>query len=129
MADYPLAAASMGATAQAPAGKAASKTESSAVTSIVECMVPGLPEDWREAAMVVELAKPGDDTGAVQYLVARGEAKVPDQRFVPCDLRKPAVALIEARKLPPEAQRGWTGARLTIHRDGKFNLKYEYPKK
>ena len=44
-------------------------------------------------------------------------------------MRKPAVTLIEARKLLPASQRGWIGARLTIHRDGKFSLKYEYPTK
>ena len=125
----PLAAASLAAAAQAPAGKAATKSESDAVTSIVECMVPGLPEDWKEAVMVIELAKPGDETGAVQYLVARGRSAVPEERFTPCDVRKPAMALIEARRQQQAALRGWTGARLTIQRDGKFSLKYEYPKK
>jgi hypothetical protein len=123
----PLAAASMAAGAQAPAGKAASKAENSAVNTIVECLVAGLPEDWSEAVMVVELAKAGDETGAVQYLVARGGG-VPGERFVPCDVRKPAVTLIEARKQLPQARRGWTGARLTLHRDGRFGLKYDYPK-
>ncbi len=117
----PLLAASLGAAAQAPAGKEASKAEGLAVTSIVECMAPGLPEDWNEAVMVVELAKPGDETGKVQYLVARGSVTEPAEPFTPCDIRKPAAALLEAR-------RGWTGARLTIHRDGKFGLKYNYPK-
>ena len=125
----PLAAVSLGAAAQAPAGKAASKTESAAVTEIVECMAPGLPEDWSEALMVMQLDKPGDQTGAVQYLVARGAAKVPEERFGPCDVRKPALALLEVRKQQAAAQRGWTGARLSVHRDGKFSLKYEYPAK
>jgi hypothetical protein len=124
----PLAAVSLGALAQAPAGKAASKSEASAVTSIVECMIPGLPGDWTEAAMVIELAKPGDETGSVQYLVARGGASAPAEPFTPCDIRQPAMTLIEARKELPAARRGWTGARVTIHRDGKFGLKYDYPK-
>jgi hypothetical protein len=98
------------------------------VTSIVECMVPGLPGDWTEAVMVVELAKPGDETGSVLYLVARGGAATPAEPFTPCDIRKPAMTLIEARKELPAARRGWTGARVTIHRDGKFGLKYDYPK-
>ena len=125
----PLAAVALGAAAQAPARKEASKSENSAVTSIVECMAPGLPEDWKEAVMVMQLEKPGAETGAVQYLVARGSATVPDERFTPCDVRKPALTLLEARKQQTAAQRGWTGARVTIYRDGKFSVKYEYPPK
>jgi len=123
-----LAALPFAAVAQAPAGNAATKTEASAVTSIVECLAPGLPEDWTEAVMVIQLDKPLESTGAVQYLFSREAGKAPDERFIPCDVRRPAVELIDARKLQPAAQRGWTGARLTVHRDGKFNLKYEYPK-
>ena len=73
----PLAAASLQAAAQAPGGKPATKSEASAVSSIVECLAPGLAGDWKEAVMVVQLANPGDETGAVQYLVARGDAAVP----------------------------------------------------
>ncbi len=130
----PLAALSLGAAAQAPtgkapAGKAASTTEADAVMSIIECMAPGLSEDWKEAVMVMQLDKPGEETGAVQSLMARGNAAVPDERFIPCDVRKPALILLEIRRRQPAAQSGWTGARLTIHRDGKFSLKYEYPPK
>lgn len=124
----PLAAASLGAGAQAPAGKAASKSEAGTVTAIIECMAPGLPGDWTEAVMVVELAKPGDETGSVQYLVARGGSAPPAEPFNPCDIRKPAMALIEARRELPAARRGWTAARVTIYRDGKFGLKYDYPR-
>jgi hypothetical protein len=125
----PLAALSLGAAAQAPAGKVASRTEAEAVMSIVECMAPGLSEDWKEAVMVMQLDKPGEETGAVQYLMARGNAAVPDERFIPCDVRKPALILLEIRRQQPATQSGWTGARLTIRRDGKFSLKYEYPPK
>jgi hypothetical protein len=124
----PLAAASLGAAAQTPAGKAASKSENAAVTEIVQCMVAGLPEGWSEAVMVIALAKPGDETGAVEYLMSRGPAAAPTERFTPCDVRVPAMRLIEARKELPAARRGWIGARLSILHDGKFSLKYEYPK-
>ena len=125
----PLAAASLGAAAQAPAGKGASKSEADAVSSIIECMAPGLTEDWTQVVMVVQLDKPGDATGAVQYLVARGKATAPEERFTPCDVRKPALALIGIRQQQQASLRGWTGARLTILRDGRFSLKYEYPPK
>jgi hypothetical protein len=125
----PLLAASLGAAAQAPAGKAASAAEERAVTSIAECLVVvDLPADWSEAVMVIELAKPGDETGRVWYLIARGSSKEATEPFTPCDTTKPAQLLIEARDLGLSAKRGWTGARLTIHRDGRFGLKYDYPK-
>ncbi len=123
----PLLAASLAVLAQAPAGSAASEAENRAVTSIAECMVAGLPEDWRLATMEVNLKKPFDETGAVRYLVARGEATAATEPFQPCDIKQPALALLGARKLQPEASRGWIGARVTVFRDGRFGIRYGYP--
>jgi len=120
-----LALAPVAALAQSP--QDASAAEARAVQSIVECMVPGLPENWRRAVMVVALAKPGDETGAVKYLVQRGDSEEELEPFMPCDAKKPARTLIEARRLQLPRRRGWTGARLSILPDGKFALKYDYP--
>ena len=59
-----VAFAAAQAAAQAPADKAASNAETRAVADIVDCMVAGLPEDWRAATMEVNLEKPMDDTAA-----------------------------------------------------------------
>jgi len=99
------------------------------VQSVVECLAAGLPEDWVRAEMVVELAKPGDTTGEVEYRVARKDAEDKLEPFTPCDPRTPARMLLETRKSQPAAKRGWTGATLVLQRDGKFSLNYEYPKK
>jgi hypothetical protein len=106
----------------------ASKGETAAVQSIVECLVEGLPEDWLHAEMVVELAKPLAETGDVQYLVVRQGAEDKPEVFTPCDVRKPARTLIEARKRQDPKRRGWISARLVLQRDGKFGLNYTYPK-
>ena len=106
----------------------ASKAETQAVSSIVECLVEGLPEDWRRVEMIVELAKPGAETGDVQYLVSRAEAEDKQEPFTPCDVRKPARTLLEVRKSLAPKRRGWTGAKLVLLRDGKFGLNYDYPK-
>jgi hypothetical protein len=106
----------------------ASKAETRAVSTIVECLVEGLPEDWQRAEMIVELAKPGADTGDVQYLVARATAPDKLEPFTPCDVRKPARTLLEARKTLAAKRRAWTGAKLVLLRDGKFALNYDYPK-
>src|SRR3954453_13017324 len=106
----------------------ASKKETSAVQSIVECLVEGLPEDCTRDEMIVELAKPGAETGDVHYLVARKEADDKLEPFTPCDVRKPARTLLEARKAQTAKRRGWTAAKLLLQRDGKFGITYEYPK-
>jgi hypothetical protein len=109
-------------------GQAASLGETDAVARIAECIVQGAPPDWQRLYMVVELAKPGDETGEVRYLAAR--ASEPDQpvAYTPCDIKKPALILIGARKRLPPDRKGWISARLTFHEDGKFELHYDYPK-
>lgn len=107
-------------------GQAASTPETETVTAIAQCMVEGAPEGWQRLYMVVELAEPGAESGEVRYLAERnGEER---QAYIPCDARRPARLLIAARKQQPPERSGWTGARLVIHPDGKFQLNYDYPK-
>jgi hypothetical protein len=117
-------------TAAAPAafGQAASQAETEAISAIGECLLEGLPSDWRLAQMIVELPEPLAATGSAQYLVARGEIKDRLEPFTPCDVRKPARTLIEIRERQPPERRGWTAARLVLHPDGRFELNYDYPK-
>lgn len=116
------------AAAQVPPDKAASDAETRTVADIVDCMVAGLPEDWRAAAMEINLEKPMDDTGGVRYLMTREEGTPPSEPFTPCDVKKPARLLIELRNLQPPARRGWIGAQVSIRRDGRFGIRYGYPK-
>ena len=110
------------------AAQAASKAETQAVTKIVECLVQGVPEDWQRVEMIVELAKPGAETGDVQYLVTRAETADKPEPFTPCDLRQPVFTLLDARKALSPSRRNWTAAKLVLLRDGKFGLNYDYPK-
>ena len=115
--------------AAAPApgfAQSASLGETDAVARIAECIVEGAPPDWQRLYMVVELAKPGDDTGEVRYLAKRTSEERP-VAYTPCDVRKPAMILIEARKRLPPERKGWISARLTFEEDGKFALHYDYP--
>ena len=106
----------------------ASKGETSAVQSIVECLVEGLPEDWQRAEMTVDLPKPLAESGGVRYTVVREGAEEKPEDFTPCDIRKPARTLIDARKRQEARRRGWTSAKLVLNRDGSFSLNYQYPK-
>jgi hypothetical protein len=104
----------------------ASISETNVVAGIAECLAQGAPGDWQRLTMVIELAKPGDETGNVRYF-ATGANGTP-QAYTPCDPRKPALTLIEARNSLASERKGWISARLVLFEDGKFELHYDYPK-
>ena len=106
----------------------ASQQENDAVITIVKCMVAGLPEDWNIAVMEINLEKPLDQTGDARYSVGRGQDMRPTEAFVPCDPALPPKTLIEARKFQSKARQGWIGASVTVLRNGKFGIRYGYPK-
>ena len=115
--------------AAAPAiafAQGASISETNAVARIAECLAQGAPGDWARLTMVIELVKPGDETGKVRYFATDASGKA--EAYTPCDTRKPALVLIEARQSQPPERKGWIGARLVLFEDGKFELHYDYPK-
>ncbi len=114
--------------AQTSEDRAASDAEARAVADIMDCFAPGLPASWRQATMEVNLDKPYDDTGSVRYVFTREDYTAPSESFQPCDVKRPARTLIELRDKQPESRRGWIGAQLTILRDGRFGIRYGYPK-
>lgn len=108
-------------------GQTASREEGQAVTQIAECMAKGPPEDWQRLYMIIELPEPGAPAGRVRYMATRDFAPDP-VAYTPCDPQKPAKILMDARETQPPERRNWTGARLVIHRNGRFDLNYDYPK-
>ena len=109
------------------AAQGASTAQTTAVTSVAECLAGGLPGEWKRFQVIIELKKPFDDTGGVLYLVT-----LPDDRtepLKPCDPRLPPVKLLDLRDSQPEKERGWTKLILTMRPDASFDLKYEYPEK
>ena len=109
-------------------GQEANQNETQAVSEIAQCMAQGLPDNWVSALMLVDLARPGESTGAVRYLVARNDAEHRLEPFTPCDTDLPATILVGLRGLQPVDRRGWTSARLVVTRDGNFKLNYDFPK-
>ena len=100
------------------------------VNEIAACLVAGLPPNWRQAEMLVDLEKPGAQTGSARYTMIRSLSGGQIETFRPCNEREPARKLVnEVRKLQPAERRGWTSARFTIQREGKFDLTFDYPKK
>jgi hypothetical protein len=109
------------------AAQGATTAQTTAVTSVAECLASGLPEQWKRFQVIIELKRPFDDTGGVLYLVT-----LPDDRtepLKPCDPRLPPVKLLDLRDGQPEKERGWTKLILTMRPDASFDLKYEYPEK
>ena len=66
----------------------ASQEEQAVLSSIAQCMVSGLPQDWQRAEMNVVLAEPGAQGGEVTYRMSRVLAGA-EEPFRPCDERKP----------------------------------------
>ena len=106
----------------------ASLEESRAVTSIVECLLEGVPEQWQRVKMIVALPEPRAETGKVEYLVSTTPEGEDFEAFQPCDLRRPPRTLLDFRNTQETAKQGWIGALLLLQRDGRFALNYDFPK-
>jgi hypothetical protein len=107
----------------------ASEEETRLLNEIAQCLVVGLPHDWRQAEMLVELKSPEAETGEVRYLMMRNLSGGQYETFLPCNDRQPARDLVvEMRKLQPAEKRGWKGARFVAYRSGKFDLTLDYSK-
>jgi len=105
----------------------ASPQETEAVARIAPCLVQGLPDDWLRIYVVIDLARPGDESGNVRYLVARRDTPDRVEPYTPCDLRAPAVGLLATRAHQAAERSRWTGARLVLHPSGNFELNFDYP--
>lgn len=108
-------------------GQTASKAEAQVAQEIAKCMLETAPSDWQKLFMLIELPEPGASSGRVRYMVTRDFAPDPAP-YTPCDPQVPAKLLMDARDTQAAERRGWTGARLIISRDGRFDLNYDYPK-
>ena len=106
----------------------AAEFENRAMAEIVDCLVQGLPQEWYRATMEINLEKPFDETGSVRYGFARNESEPPVEPFEPCDVKRPARTLIELRSRLPRERQGWIGAQVTVLRDGRFGIRYGFPK-
>jgi hypothetical protein len=111
----------------AAAAQKANTTQVDAISAVAECLAVGLPKEWKQLQVVVDIRRPFADTGGVLYLVTLPDGRVVP--FDPCDPRLPPAKLIELRDGQPDAERGWTKVTLTMKPDASFDMKYEYPPK
>jgi hypothetical protein len=106
----------------------AAEFENRAMADIVDCLVQGLPEQWYRATMEINLEKPFDETGSVRYVFSRSPEEAPSESFQPCDVKRPARTILELRSRLPRDRQGWIGAQVTVLRDGRFGIRYGFPK-
>jgi hypothetical protein len=118
-----IALASLAAAQEAP-----SPQQTRLLTAVARCLIPGLPQDWYEARVVVTLDEVGADSGEGRYTFSRQLSRATQEGFTPCDFANPAQLLVETRNLQEPERRNWKSARFVLHRDGKFDLTYDYPK-
>ena len=120
----------MGLIIAAPLARAqeASSKQTEVLTAVARCLLPGLPKDWYEARVTVTLEAPGAEKGEGRYAYSRQLTRADAEPFTPCTNLDPAKALIDLRGLQEPERRGWSSTRFVLHRDGKFDLTYDYPK-
>jgi hypothetical protein len=112
----------------AAAQDSASPQQTRLLTAVARCLIPGLPQDWYEAQVVVTLDEMGASSGAGRYTFTRQLSRGDPEPFTPCGYANPPELLLETRKLQEPEQRNWKSVRFVLHRDGKFDLTYDYPK-
>jgi hypothetical protein len=94
------------------------------------CMAPGLSKDWKKAWVVVTAANPGEVPGKfeIKTFYADDAADRAGQPLKPCGWDPFVEGFFELNQNLPEDRRAWKSARLTITREGKFELTYDYTK-
>ncbi|HWA38524.1 MAG TPA: hypothetical protein VG873_11715 [Burkholderiales bacterium] len=107
----------------------ANEEQNRIVGEVAACLQAGLPPDWASAEMRVELKKPGAESGDVSYVMRRKLSGGAFEPFRPCDEKQAARTLLEIRKSQPKERRAWTGAKLTLHSEGKYDLTFDYTPK
>jgi hypothetical protein len=112
----------------AAAQDAPSPQQTRLLTAVARCLIPGLPQDWYEAQVVVTLDETGADSGEGRYTFSRQLSRTVPEAFDPCGYANPAQLLLETRNLQEPERRNWKSVRFVLHRDGKFDLTYDYPK-
>ena len=118
----------IGLIAAAPLARAQVTPEQGEIlTAVAKCLLAGLPADWYDARVVVTLDEPGAAKGNARFEYSRQLAQADMIPFAPCTYGNPAQAIVGMRRFQAEDRRNWSSALFILHRDGKFDLTYEYP--
>jgi hypothetical protein len=111
-----------------PAPEAKPQTMDDVVQEIANCVLAGLPADWKLAQ--IEVIEVGRDSRQrefeAKYSYSGSDGK--GAPFTPCDLREPARNVYKLNEALAPEKRNWSKATLVLSKEGKFELQYDYPK-
>ena len=116
-----------------PAPKPAAQPEGSSADKVVQeianCILAGAPQGWRTAGVEVnELENDGKQRQfEARYFHTGADGKRVE--LVPCDAREPALNVYRLNSALDPDKRDWVRATLSFTSEGKFELKYDYPKR
>lgn len=106
-------------------------TNEEIVSLIGKCMAENAPENWQTFIFRLEQ---GPSAGGkrpapvIEHKVVVGAAGSPPQDLKPCRPDYAPKAVNTFRENQDEKAKRWTGIVLTIQRDGKFSVTFNYPK-
>jgi hypothetical protein len=104
-------------------------TNEEIVGLVGQCMAENAPDDWQTFIFKLQLAEAGSKKPpSVEHKVITGAAGNAPQDLKPCREDYIPKAVNTFRENQDEKARRWTGIVLTIQRDGKFSVNFEYPK-
>ena len=96
---------------------------------IFSCLVPGLPQDWKKAWVVVSNVEgTGGNAPAVaaKFYYSTSFRDEDGEDLVPCNAQEITRRITGLNDALPADQRRWKSARLVIDNEGEFELKYDY---
>ncbi len=116
------------ASAPAPAAAAPGKglTGDEIVQEIANCVLAGLPPDWKLAQVEVREIGRSDTQREFEAFYSFKDAAGKSAAFTPCDQREPALNVYKLNGALEPAKRNWARATLVLSSEGKFELSYDY---
>ena len=119
-------AAAPAATTKPAAAPASTIKPDEVVQNIARCMLANAPQDWRSATLEIkETGNSGRERAfEANYTWTDAAGKV--QPLAPCNPQEPAVNLYRLNETLSPEKRQWTRAVLSLTKEGKFDIKYDY---
>jgi hypothetical protein len=111
-----------------PAPETKPQTLDDVVQEIANCVLAGLPADWKLAQ--IEVIEVGRDSRQREFEAKYSYSGIDGKGavFTPCDLREPARNVYKLNEALAPDKRNWSKATLVLSKEGKFELQYDYTK-
>lgn len=100
------------------------------IEGIMNCLAPGLPPDWKRAWFAInESAR--DKTGKERtyvavFFYATDDKDSKGEKLQTCGAAQILEGVGKLNEYLPANQQRWTGAKFTFHRDGRYEVAYDY---